>query len=90
MPITFDPDKREATLTNRGLDFAEAGEVFAGPTLTLENERQDYGERRWQSYGVLDGRLVMVVWTSRGDDRHVMSMRKCNERERKRFGRQLG
>ena len=90
MPITFDLDKREATLVNRGLDFAEAGEVFAGPTLTLQDERRDYGERRWQSYGLLDGRLVMVVWTSRGDDRHVMSMRKCNERERKRFGRQLG
>lgn len=90
MTITFDPDKRDATLANRGLDFAVAGEVFAGPTLTLPDERHDYGEQRWQSYGLLDGRLVMVVWTRRGDDRHVISMRKCNERERSRFGRQLG
>jgi uncharacterized protein len=33
---------------------------------------------------------VMIVWTERGDDRHVMSMRKCNEREQQRFGEQLG
>lgn len=90
MTITFDLDKRDATLANRGLDFAAAGEVFAGPTLTLPDERHDTGERRWQSYGLLDGRLVMVVWTRRGDDRHVLPMRKCNERERNRFGRQLG
>ncbi len=75
MPISFDPAKRDKTLTERGLDFADATAVFAGITLTLADTRRDYGERRWQSYGLLDGRLVMVVWTERGEDRHVMSMR---------------
>ena len=90
MPISFDPTKRDETLTERGLDFADAEAVFAGITLTLADTRRDYGERRWQSYGLLDGRLVMVVWTERGEDRHVMSMRKCNEREQAEFGEQLG
>ena len=90
MRITFDPAKRDRTLEERGLDFADAARLFAGITQTLPDERRDYGEARWQSYGLIDGRLVMVVWTQRGDDRHVMSMRKCNEREQVKFGRAMG
>lgn len=46
MRITFDPSKRERTLTERGLDFAQAAAVFDGDHLTFEDDRQDYGERR--------------------------------------------
>ena len=42
--IEFDPDKRDKTLTQRGLDFAHAGEVFAGVNVTAEDARFDYGE----------------------------------------------
>jgi len=87
--ITYDPDKRAKTRFMRGLDFRDAVEVFAGPTLTLQNERRDYGEDRYQTYGLLNGRLVMVVWTARGEDRHVISMRKCNDREKARFQARL-
>ena len=90
MQITYDPAKRDRTLAERRLDFADAAAVFAGITLTLADTRQDYGEHRWQTYGLLDGRLVMLVWTERGQDRHVISMRKCNEREQAEFGEQLG
>jgi uncharacterized protein len=72
------------------LDFADAGKLFAGVTLTLEDDRQDYGEPRFQTYGLLDGRLVMVVWTPRGVDRHIISMRKCNAREKARHEALLG
>ena len=89
MAIVFDPAKREAALATRGLDFADAAGVFAGVTLTLPDLRRDYGEDRWQTYGLLEGRLVMLVWTARGEDRHVISMRKCNEREKSRFRARL-
>jgi uncharacterized DUF497 family protein len=85
MAVTFDPAKRDATLAHRGLNFADAELVFAGPTLTLPDERQDYGELRYQTYGLLGERLVMLAWTQRGNDRHIISMRKCNEREQTRF-----
>jgi uncharacterized protein len=91
--ITYDPAKRAETLAERGLDFEDAAKVFAGPTLILLDEREDYGEDRYQTYGLLDGRLVMVVWTPRGEDRqdrHVISMRKCNDREKARFQARLG
>jgi uncharacterized DUF497 family protein len=64
--------------------------VFEGPTLTLEDDRFDYGEQRFQTYGVLDGRMVMLVWTSRGEARHVISMRYCHEREAQKVRERLG
>lgn len=81
MEISFDPAKRDATLEARGLDFADAGEVFAGPTLTQRDDRKDYGEDRFQTYGLLAGRVVMIVWTPRGAARRVISMRHCHEDE---------
>ena len=63
--ITYDPAKRAKTLAERGLDFEDAAKVFAA-TLTLVDDRQDYGEARLQTYGLLGRHLVMVVWTPRG------------------------
>lgn len=73
MRTEFDSSKRDRTLTERGLDFARAGEVFAGRHLT----------RR-------DARLVVMVWTPRGEVRRIISMRKANEREIKAVGTALG
>ena len=53
MQIEFDSDKRDETLTERGLDFAHAGEVFAGVNVTAEDGRFDYGEPRFTTVGVL-------------------------------------
>jgi uncharacterized DUF497 family protein len=89
MRITFDPRKRERTLAERGIDFADAAEVFAGDTLDHVDERRDHGERRIVTVGHLAGRTMIVVWTQRGDARHVISMRKANDREKARFGQRL-
>ena len=85
MPITFDAAKREKTLVERGLDFADAEIVFAGVTLEVEDTRKNYGETRVICYGLLQGRMVVVGYTPRGADRHVFSMRKANEREQARI-----
>ena len=88
--ITFDPAKRARTLAERGLDFADAAEVFAGLTAEAEDNREDYGETRVICFGLLRGRLVQVVYTSRGADRHIISMRKANDREKARLASLLG
>ena len=90
MRITFDPSKRERTLAERGLDFAQAATVFDGDHLTFEDDRQDYGERRLITIGRLDERMVVLVWTPRGEARHVISMRKANDREQRRYEDRLG
>jgi uncharacterized DUF497 family protein len=81
MNITFDPAKRELTRRHRGLDFARAGEVFDGHTATVVDDRFDYGETRFITAGYLDGRLVVIVWTQRGNARHIISMRYCHAKE---------
>ena len=85
MRITFDPAKREKTLAERGLDFADAALVFSGVTLEIEDTRRNYGEPRIICYGRLGGRMVVVGYTLRGADRHIFSMRKANEREQARI-----
>ena len=85
--VTFDPAKREKTLTERGLDFADAMTVFEGTTIEVDDTRKDYGERRIGSYGLLAGRMVVVGYTPRGAVRHVFSMRKANDREKTRLAR---
>ena len=89
MRITYDPVKRERTRRERNLDFDDAAEVFAGPTLDDPDERKDYGELRMIPLGQLGGRAVVVVWTPRGDARHVISMRKANEREKARYAKEI-
>jgi len=85
MRVTYDPEKRERTLRERGLDFEDAKFVFAGVTLEVEDTRKDYGEARIICYGYLEDRLVVVGYTPRGAARHVFSMRKANAREQARI-----
>ena len=66
--------------------MARAWEVFAGATLTVEDDRRDYGEDRFITIGFLDGAMVILVWTPRGGAHRIVSMRKANERERALYG----
>ena len=90
MAITYDPEKRQQTLEERGLDFEDAKYVLQGPNIEVEDTREDYGETRILCYGRLTDRLVVVGYVPRGQDQHVFSMRKANEREQVRYGPKVG
>lgn len=90
MRIEFDSDKRDATLEARGLDMADAARIFDGPHLTFPDDRFDYGEDRFVTIGLLNGRMVMIAWTPRGDATRIISMRKANAREEKKYRPRLG
>jgi hypothetical protein len=81
MKIDYPHPKRDVTLAERGLDMARAAEIFDGATLTVVDDRKDYGEIRQITIGFLDGRMVVMVWTQRGETRRIISLRKANERE---------
>ena len=74
MIISYDPVKRKRTLKDRGLDFEDAPIVFSGLTVEVEDTRMDYGEKRIICFGRLEGRLVVVGYTPRGEVRHIFSM----------------
>ncbi len=67
------------------MDMARAAEIFGGATLTVEGDREDYGETRLITIGFLEGRMVVMVWTQRGSARRIISLRKANEREQKTY-----
>ena len=90
MRISYDPAKRERTLADRGLDFNDAAEVFDGVTAEVQDTRRDYGEPRIICFGVLRGRMVQIVYTPRGAVRHIISMRKANDREKARLASHFG
>lgn len=90
MQIEFDQDKRDKTLQERGLDFARADEVFAGITVTVDDNRHDYGELRHITVGMLDRRTVVMVWTPRGTAHRIISMRYANEREIRSYIPKMG
>jgi len=85
MNVEFDPLKREKTLKDRGVDFACAAEVFAGRHYTAPDLRQEYSEQRFITVGLLESRMVVLVWTPRGEARRIVSMRKANDREQARY-----
>jgi uncharacterized DUF497 family protein len=80
--LEFDQDKRDKTLKERELDFARAAEVFAGIHFTGQDTRVGYAEDRFITVGWLDARLIVLVWTPRGEVRRIISMRKANDREK--------
>ena len=79
------PPGQPGTLEQRGLDFLDAESVFAGPTIEVPGRRRDYGELWTICFGLLRGQAVIVVYTERSGIRHIISMRKTNEREQRRF-----
>ena len=88
--VTYDQAKRARTLADRGLDFVDAAKIFGGPEFTQEDDRFDYPEIRFQTYGLLDNRLIMFAWTPISGGIHVISMRKCNDREQRKFNAKQG
>ena len=75
MRLSWDETKRQATLAERGLDFADAGKVLMGSQYTRLDERRNYGEVRNITAGYLDGRFVVITWTPRDGGHRIISMR---------------
>ena len=89
MKIEFDQAKRDETFKHRGVDMGRANEVFEGVTISFADIRFEYGEERFITFGLLDSRMVVLAWTKRGNARRIISMRKANEREQRKYGNRL-
>ena len=74
--ITWDEPKRRENLRKHRIDLAELLPVFDCPMITVEDDRERYGEVRLQSLGMWHGRVVFLVWTPRGNETaHLISCR---------------
>ena len=84
----WDPEKAALGFAKHKVPFEWACLVFEALTVEVEDTRYSYPERRYQAYGYIEGRLFQCVytWKDEGRTRWVISFRKCNEREVKRYG----
>ena len=85
MKIEFDPAKDARNVLERGLSFECVAEFDFETALFLVDDRRDYGETRWQALGLLDGRLHALVFVEIAGGIRVVSFRKANRREVKRY-----
>jgi uncharacterized DUF497 family protein len=83
--VSFDPAKNDRNIANRGISFQVVEQFEWDTALIAEDLRKEYGERRFQALGLIAGRLHAVVFTPRAGKVHVISLRKANRREVKRY-----
>jgi len=83
--LEWDETKRQQTLERRSLDFADIAFIDPASLVSERDMRGDYGEARFSSYAYLDGRLINFCWTPRNGRIRIISMRKANDRERKKY-----
>ena len=81
MRFEWDEAKRESNLLKHGIDFIEVEKVFEGETVTIVDARFDYGEERFTTLGLLDGRVVVIVHTETDDLIRLISARKATSNE---------
>lgn len=77
--ITFDEAKRQSNLRQHALDFLGCEAVFDGPVVSWDDARVFYGEQRINVLGFLNGVVVHMTYTDRGDDLHIISLRKAEK-----------
>lgn len=85
MRVTFDPAKNARNIAERSLSFERIDDLEWEAAVAVEDDRKDYGERRIRVMALLGPRLHVAVITFRGDAMHVISFRKANSREIKRY-----
>jgi hypothetical protein len=65
LEFEWDEAKRRRIFTERGVDMLHAARIFNGPVITHPDRREDYGEERLISVGLVDGVCYVVVHTER-------------------------
>ena len=86
MKFEWDENKNESNVEKHGLDFEDAAEVFESPMLIALDTRQDYGEDRWIGLGLVEYRVVVLVYTYRDADKvRIISMRKALQHEKYQY-----
>jgi uncharacterized protein len=73
--------KRRSNIQKHGIDFIGIDLVFAGKTVTVLDDRFDYGENRFVTLGLLSGRVVVISHTETDDVIRIISVRRATKNE---------
>ncbi|UEM05531.1 BrnT family toxin [Skermanella rosea] len=85
MEFEWDPRKNESNLLKHLIDFDDARKIFLGPIQCAIDDRREYGETRYVAIGALDGVILTVVYTWRGEICRIISARRADKDERSSY-----
>ena len=88
--ISYDENKRQTNLKKHGIDLAECVSIFDSPMITKEDTRENYGEQRLQSLGILNAVVIFMVWVDKVDHLHLISVREATKYEQKYYYANIG
>jgi uncharacterized protein len=89
MEFEWDEAKRKSNLRNHGIDFVGIEQVFEGATVTILDNRFDYGEERFVTFGLLDGRVVAIAHTETDEVIRIISVRKATKYEESSYFKEI-
>ncbi len=82
MELEYDTVKNKQNIAKHGVSFDDVADFVWAESITTPDERFDYGEHRLVSYGMLNDRLHVLIWTIRNGKIRPISFRKANKREK--------
>lgn len=89
MTIEFDPAKDARNELVHGVSLARYEDIDSDSVIVKADLRRDYGEERLLQFGLIDGRLHVAVITKRNGRTRVLSLRRANRREEKRYEKEI-
>jgi uncharacterized DUF497 family protein len=89
MRFEWDENKRLANIRKHGFDFADISSIFDSDTVTVEDDRYNYGEQRFMTLAFLQGRIIAVVHTENDDLVRIISVRKASKYEQQIYFDQI-
>jgi uncharacterized DUF497 family protein len=84
-PYVWDDDKHALNLMAHKVDFSSALSFEWERSIIWQDRRRDYGEKRFLALGKIEGRVHLMVFTPRGGYLRIISLRKANPKEVKRY-----
>ena len=87
--IHLERGEAQAEYPSARLRFVDATTVFDGPTFTYEDDRFDYPEQRFITFGLLQGLVVSIVHTESSRQIRIISFRKATKHEQAIFFKSL-
>jgi uncharacterized protein len=89
MDFEWDEKKRLINLSKHGVDFVDVPSVFDTDVVTVEDDRYNYGEQRFVTFGLLNGREIAVVHTDDDNLIRIISARRATKHEQRSYFEQL-
>ena len=85
MEFEWDPAKAATNLAKHGVDFPTATKVFDDPRILVRVDPRPRGEMRLQAIGDVNGLILFVSYTMRGETCRMISARRASRRERQSY-----